>query len=196
MIASLDFGATNGRATAAFKRQSGVAADVTDAAIAANLIANGYNFHGTYATANDAFTWFYPGQITGPFAWVDSYVDQIWLNNSFQLALMSLLATMKSIPYNAAGYAAIRAACLDPIIAALNFGAIRTGVPLSNAQAVEVNTAAGMKIDGTLSTRGWFLQVRDATAQVRAARGSPPCNFFYTDGQSVQRINLASVEVM
>jgi hypothetical protein len=196
MIASLDFGATNGRATAAFRAQSGLSADVTDQTIAANLIANGYNFYGSYATANDAFTFFYPGQITGPFKWIDSYVNQIWLNNAFQLALLSLLVTMKSIPYNAAGYSLIRAAALDPIFAAVNFGAIRAGVVLSNAQTAEVNFSAGLKIDDVLSTRGWYFQVLDPTAQVRAARGTPVCSFWYMDGQSVQKLNLASVEVM
>jgi hypothetical protein len=196
MIASLDFGATNGRATAMFRSQSGLTPDVIDATTSANLKANGYNFYGDWSTSNQEFEFYANGVITGPFAWIDSYVDQIWLNNQFQLALMSLLTAVKSIPYNQVGYSLIRAACLDPIIAAVNFGAIRAGVSLSNAQAAEVNFAAGVKIDDVLSTRGWFLQILDPTAQVRAQRGTPQCTFFYMDGQSVQHINLASIEVM
>lgn len=196
--ASLDTGATNGRATAKFRGASGVAADVVDGITSKNLEANGYNFYGDWSTRADDFLFFANGVVTGPFLWIDSYLNQIWLNNQLQLALMSLLVAMKSIPYNAAGYAAIRAACLDPIIAALNFGAIRPGVTLSNAQAVEVNTAAGLKIDDVLNTRGWYLQVKDPSppAQVRAARGSPQCSLWYMDGGSVQRINLASVMVV
>jgi hypothetical protein len=196
MIASLDFGATNGRATAMFRSQSGLTADVVDGTIAANLKANGYNFYGDWSTANADFIFFANGVISGPFEWIDSYVDQIWMNNQFQLALMSLLVAVKSIPYNAVGYAMIRAACLDVINAAVNFGAIRAGVSLSQAQAAEVNFAAGLKIDDVLSTRGWYLQILDPTAQVRGARGTPQCSFWYMDGESIQRINLASVEVM
>jgi hypothetical protein len=194
-IASIDFSQTNGRSTMAFKAQAGIGPSVTNQTAAANLIANGYNFYGTYATANDQFTFFYPGSVSGEFAWIDSYVNQIWLNNGFQLALMSLLTQAKSIPYNAAGYALIRAACMDPINQGLNFGAFRAGVPLSAAQAAEVNNAAGTAIDSTLSSQGWYLQILPATPQVRAARGTPPMTFWYMDGGSVQQINLASIAV-
>jgi hypothetical protein len=37
--------------------------------------------------------------------------------------------------------------------------------------------------------------IQPATAQVRAARGSPPIIFFYTDGQSVQSLALTSTEI-
>lgn len=194
-IASIDFEQLNGRTNLAFRSQTGQAADVVDQTVAANLIANGYNFYGAYATANDGFVFLYPGQISGPFLWIDSYVNQIQLNNALQLALMTLLTQAKSIPYNQAGYTMIRAACADPINAALNFGSIRPGVQLSALQAAEVNAQAGQKIDDTLSTQGYYLQVRPATAQVRAARGTPPCTLFYTDGQSIQNINLASIIV-
>ena len=194
-VASLDFTQTDGRATLAFKHQQGLTADVSDDTIYRNLLANGYNSYGVYATANSQFLFMSNGQVTGQFRWADSYVNQIWLNNSFQLALVTLLTQMKSIPYNAAGYALIRAACMDPINQALNFGAIRAGVPLSSLQAAEVNTAAGLRIDGTLATQGWYLQILPAIAQVRGARKSPPCTFWYMDGGSVQTINLASVEI-
>ncbi len=193
--ASIDFGATNGRTTFAFRSQDGLTAGVTNQVIAENLIANGYNFYGSYATANQPFVFFYPGSITGKFLWFDSYVDQVWLNNGFQLALMSLLTGLKSIPYNAAGYGLIEAAMSDPIAAALNFGAIRAGVTLSALQAAEVNTAAGLKVDDVISQRGWYIQVLDPGAQVRGQRGSPIVNFWYTDGQSIQRIVLNSVEI-
>lgn len=194
-VASLDFEATNGRATLAFRSQTGLAATVTNATAANNLIANGYNFYGSYATANDQFVFTYPGLVSGPFEWVDSYVNQIWLNNALQLAIMSGLVQAKSVPYNQVGYTTIRAWCMDPILAALNFGAIRAGVTLSQAQIAEVNGAAGINIASTLSNEGYFLQVKDATPQVRAARGSPPCSLWYMDGQSVQKVNLASILV-
>jgi hypothetical protein len=108
---------------------------------------------------------------------------------------MLLLTQIKSIPYNTAGYTLIEAACADPINAGLNFGAFRAGVTLSSAQGAEVNAAAGVKISNTLTQRGWYLQVNDAPPDVRAARESPPCTFWYMDGQSVQKINLTSVNV-
>jgi hypothetical protein len=193
--ASIDFTRVNGRTNLAFRSQSGLIAGVTNQQIAEQLIANGCNFYGSYATANDQFVFFYPGQATGAFDWADSLINEIWMTNAFQLALMSLLTSIPSIPYNSQGYALIEAALADPINAAVSFGAIRAGVPLSALQAAEVNNAAGARVADTISSRGWYLQVSPASAEVRAARGSPPITFWYTDGQSVQKINLNSVEV-
>lgn len=190
--ASIDFTQLNGRITFAFKNQTGMADTCTNATAANNLIANGYNFFGAYATRNDQFKWFYPGSVSGPFKWADSYINQIWLNNQLQLALAVLLDQTKSIPYNQAGYALIAAAALDPINQAVDNGVIRTGVTLSEQQKSLVNSAAGVKISDVLQDRGWYFQVRDALPQVRAERGSPPCTLWYMDGGSVQKINLFS----
>lgn len=193
-IAAVDFQATNGRITAAF-RTGNVNAGVTNQTIAANLKANGYNFVGAYATANDQFTFFYPGQVTGRFEWINSWINQAWMNNGFQLALMTLLTQSGSVPYNADGYALIETAMQDQIQQAVNFGAIRAGVTLTALQAQEIDTAAGVKASDTVSQRGWYVRVADASPQVRAARGSPPVTIWYTDGQSIQQITLSSVNV-
>jgi hypothetical protein len=194
-VASLDFARANARATIAFRSQAGITASVTNSTVADQLIANGYNFYGAYATANDEFVFVYPGSVSGSFAWLDSYVNQIWLNNSLQLALMTLLTGTPSIPYNAEGYALIEAAALDPINAALNFGAIRPGVTLSAQQAATINNVAGFDAAPIVSARGWYFLVQDASPIVRAARESPPCTLWYADGQSVQKITLASLQV-
>lgn len=190
--ASIDFDQFNGRITFAFRGQDGLVAGVTDATKANNLIANGYNFYGAYATAAQQFLEYQNGTVSGKFQWLDSYVNQIWLNNALQLALMELLVNINSVPYNQDGYELIKAACADPINAALNFGAIRTGVTLSSAQIAEVNAAAGEKVSDIIMLQGWYLQVVDATPIVRQARKSPPINFWYMDGQSVQQITLTS----
>ena len=194
-IASIDFARTNGRITFAFKSQSGLLASVTDQTMAANLIANGYNFYGAYATANQGFTFFYPGLVSGNYKFLDEYSNEVWLNNQLQLALVTLLTAMTSIPYNPQGYSLIDSACMDPINSAVNFGAIRSNVPLSASQKAQVNNAAGIAIDTILATRGWYLQILAPTAQVRAARGTPPMSLWYMDGGSVQSINLASIVI-
>lgn len=194
-IASINYRALDGRQTLAFRSGTGVNPGVTNQTIAGNLIANGYNFYGSYATANEGFVFFYPGQVSGEFGWIDSYVNQIWMNAGFQLALLNLLVSAGSVPYNTDGYALIEAAMADVINAAVDFGAIRPGITLSQQQAAEVNAAAGRVISGTLQERGWYALVLPTDASTRAARGSPPVYFFYTDGQSVQRLVLSSVLV-
>lgn len=194
-IASIDFNRDNGRAVAAFRSGNGLTADVTNQTIAANLIANGYSFYGSYATANDEFTWLYNGQVSGEFAWIDSYINQIWMNNQFQLAWMVLLGAVGQIPYNDDGYEMLGAGIQSEINAAVSFGAIRSGVTLTESQKAQVNGIAGRDISDVLFSRGWFLSILDPGGQVRAARGSPINTFFYTDGQSVQKIVLSSLMV-
>jgi hypothetical protein len=195
-VASIDFTANNGRTNLAFRSASGLPGDVTSQLVADNLIANGYNFYGAYATAADGFIFFYPGSVTGVFTWADTLFNEIWLTNSFQLALMELLTNMPSIPYNVQGKGFIESALYDPIAAAVSFGAVRQGVTLSALQIAEINNASGnAEAAKTVQIVGWFLQVGVASPEVRAARGSPPINFWYTDGQSVQKIALNSLEI-
>jgi hypothetical protein len=201
-IASIDFNETQGRITLAYKGQAGLTADVTDATVALNLAGspygsggNGYNFYGSFATANQAFQFLQPGSMPGVWRWVDPYVNQIAMNADFQLALALLETQVKSIPYNTAGLNLLRSALQDPINKYLNFGAIQPGVALSASQAQQVNTAAGKKIDGVLSTVGWYLQILQASATVRGLRGSPPMKFWYTDGGSIQSLLLATIDI-
>lgn len=195
MTASINFEETNGRITYAYKSQGGLSPDVTDATTAQNLLANGYNFYGAYATANDQFQFLQNGQISGAWSWIDPYVNQVKLNSDLQLAFVGVLAQTKSIPYVTRGYDQLRAAALGPINAALNFGSIVPGVNLSISQRVAVNSAAGAIVADVLQSRGWYLQIRDADATTRSNRGSPPMTLWYTDGGSIQRINLASIDV-
>lgn len=206
--ASINFNATNGRATADYKSQSGISPSVLNVTAKANLIENGYNSYDGVATRGAAWQFFDNGQISGEFEWIDSYLNQIWLNNQCQIALMTLLTTVGRIPFNPTGYGMIRTTLTggangttialppaSPIAAALNNGVITPNVPLSAEEAIAVNTEAGMTIDNVLSVQGWYLVIQPATAQVRAARGSPTIILFYLDGGSVQRIVLSSVLV-
>lgn len=194
-IASLDFTQTNGRQDFSGISGSGLTPDVFDVTISRNLLENGYNFYGQYATNNATSTFYNNGSVGGPFAWLDSYVNQINLNSNCQNALLSLLVNAGSIPYNVPGYSRIETSLLTPINGALNFGTIRAGVSLSGSQIAAVNAAAGKQIDTVLSTRGWYLLIQDPSPAVRAARGSPPMKLFYMDGGSIQQLTLASIAI-
>lgn len=196
ITASIDYEQSNSRIDFAYKSQSGLVADITNATQANNLIANGANFYAAYATANDRFVNLQRGSMAGAWKFIDPYVNQIWLNASLQLAFMNLLTSVNSIPYNTEGYNLLRQAALDPIQAALNAGVIRSGVTLSNAQRAQINAAAGLNAADTLQTQGWFLRIWDASPSTRSDRESPPMTLWYTDGGSVQRIELASINVL
>ena len=194
-FASVNFNQTNGRISLAFKSGSGLSASITDPTSAANALANEYNFYGAYATANQGFNIFYNGQISGFFSWADSYVNAIWLNAALQLSLMNMLTSTNAVPYNNAGYAMIESACQTVITTALNAGVINTGVALTATQIAQVNSAAGVAIDGILATRGYYMQVLPATGTARNNRTTPPCTLWYMDGGSVSQLNLASIDI-
>lgn len=200
--ASLNFAQTNGRVELAFRTQTGlVPAVTTDAAFGA-LQQNGYNFFGQFATSNQVDQFYYGGNVTGPFAWASSYINQIWMNSNIQSALATLLQTAGSIPYNAAGYALIeetlaggQGATGGPIQQALNFGAIRTGVALSSSQIAALLAAIGSDVSNQIAAQGYYLQILPAPPSARTTRTSPPMTLWYTDGGSIQQLNIASIEL-
>jgi hypothetical protein len=208
IAASINFNQQNGRTVAAFRGQSGLAAQVTDETVYDNLVANGYNCYAAFATANARFVQNQPGQISGPFSWFDTYINQIYLNSQFQLALMNLQATVPAVPYVTRGYNLIRSALVGsaatqnspptgPIEQGLYFGSIVRGVTLSGAQSAALNSATGDPgATATIQNTGWYLQILDPGAIVRGGRGSPIINFWYTDGGSVQKISMSSVDVL
>lgn len=194
-VASIDFEQTQGRISFAYKGQAGLTPDVTSAVAYQYVLANSYNCYARFATANDQFTNFQPGSTPGQWNWADAYINQIWLNNALQLAYMVFLSSVNSVPYNQQGYNQLRAVALDPINTALNAGVIQPGVTLSNSQRSQIDTAVGGPAAAVVQTQGWFLDIKDATPETRAQRASPPMTLYYTDGGSVQQIELSSIEV-
>lgn len=190
---SIDFDQPNGRITFAYKSQPGLVADVTDETTYDNVIANGYNCYADFATSNDQFVNLQQGSTPGPWQWWDAYINQIWLNSEFQLAFMVLMTQLKSFPYNDEGYNFLRAAAQDPIQRAITSGVIRPGVTLSNSQRAQLRAA---KADpDAIQNFGYYLQILDAPPAVRVVRGSPPVTFWYTDGGSIQKIEMSSVNI-
>jgi hypothetical protein len=197
IAASINFSKQNGRTTFAFRGQGGLTAQITNQTQYANLLGNGYNCYAAFATANAQFTQNQPGQMSGAFKWCDTYFNQIYLNASFQLALMNLLATMPAVPYVTRGYNLIRSCLLTPINAAKFFGSIVAGVTLSGTQSAALNSATGDSgATATIQNTGWYLQILDPGSIVRGNRGTPVINFWYTDGGSVQQITMSSVDIL
>ena len=195
--ASLNFNRLNGRATLDFKSQSGLVPSVTNSTQYTAVVSNGYNCYGAFGSNNPAnnANWFTPGSVSGKWLWADTYLNQIWLNANLQLALVNLLTQVSAVPYNSQGNGLIYSAALDPINAALNFGAIRAGINVSAAQAAEIQYALGFNAAPTIASQGFYLQILEATAQTRAARQSPPITLYYQDGEAVQQIVMASIAI-
>lgn len=196
MAASTNWAAINGRITYAYKNNSLLVPTVADETISDNLDANGVNYYGAYATANDEFQLFQTGQISGQWDWIDEYINQIYLNSQMQLALLAYLAQVNAVPYVDAGYNQLRGVLRTPISEALNNGSIVKGVVLSSGQIQALIAASGVDSIGvTLTQQGWFLQILDPGAIARGNRTTPNMTFWYTDGGAIQQLSLASIDV-
>lgn len=197
VVASVAWERVNGTITAAFKRQSGLAAWVVDEAIANVLEAKNCNYMGNFATRNAEFVFLYPGSLSASaYGFIDPYINSIWLNNRLQLALMDGITSMGRVPYNERGYTMITAWMQDPVNEALNNATIEAGVELSEKQKSELMNEAGLDISTELFTHGYYIQVLDPGASVRARRESPIVSIWYTYGGAVQKINVASTVVL
>lgn len=193
---SIDWNGTNTTITFAFKGQSGLEANVTDKASADNLKALGFNFIGDYASRNDNFIFFQKGQMYGDWAWIDTYLNSCWLNNALQVQILAGFEASRRVSYTEVGYTQIRAWCQDVIDRAKNNGVIEAGVNLSQTQITQLTLEAGIDISNDLYANGYYLQILDATAQIRQQRESPSCNFWYTYGGAVHKLNIPSTAVV
>lgn len=198
-IGSVNFQAINGRATPAFKQQTGLATTVDTLPNATAVLSNNASYYGLYQAPGQGniYSILYDGRMNGSkFRWLDTYINQIYLNAQLQLAIFVGLTQVNAAPYTSQGDTLIRAWCADPITEALNNGSIRVGVPLSESQKAAIRAQAGLDISDQLFGQGYYLQILPATAQVRQQRQSPPVNLWYCDGGAVQQITLASIAVL
>lgn len=194
--AAIDVAQFEGRKTWAFKAQSGLAFTCDKETDAVNLKNNGYNFYGNYATASEEFKLYQTGQCTGTAKWLDTYYGQVYIKNGLQNDWLNVLMNTNTVPYTERGYTQLRASAADIISSAVNAGFIREGVTLSETQKGIVQSQAGLDISNELQNQGWYLQILDPTAEVRANRGTPVINFWYCDGGSIQFIQGSSTVIL
>lgn len=197
IAASINWNAVNGRSAFAFKSMEGLQATVDNLTDANALLENGYSYYGAYTAdgLSNNYNIFYDGKLAGEYGWLDTYVNQIFLNAQLRLAMFDLLRGVNTLPYDDFGKTQIRSAAQDPINQGLLNGSIRAGIELSESQKIQIQSMVGFDISNELYTKGYYLFVGDATAQARGMRASPPIYFFYCDGGSVQRITIPSIVI-
>lgn len=193
---SIDFARTNGRVSFKFRGFSGLAPNVSDLATAQALKSNGYNFYGSYSLNKTMAQYASDGAISGKFVWLDSFINQVWINANLVGAYANLFTNNQSYPFNQNGYGAIQAATIDVANQAINFGAIQKGVVLDQAQIRIVNNTVGKDISATLYSEGWYLFIPTQTGAARLERDLKGAIFYYVDGQLIQSITMSSTAIL
>ena len=103
--ASIDWNRANSVVSYAFRKQTGLAASVTDDDSATALLANNVNFYGRYAARSTDFSFYYDAKMfSGNYGFVDTYINMIWLKNVMQISLANGLTSIGRTPYNEIGY--------------------------------------------------------------------------------------------
>ncbi|EOZ1744525.1 DUF3383 domain-containing protein [Yersinia enterocolitica] len=194
--ASVDFSRTNGRVSFKFRAFPGIAPNVSDLATAQALKSNGYNFYGSYSLNKTMKQYASDGAITGKYLWLDSFLNQVWINANLVGAYANLFTNNQSFSFNANGYGSVQAATIDPAEQALNFGAIQRGVVLDQTQIRIVNNTVGRDISATLFSQGWFLFIPTQTGAARIERDLKGVIFYYVDGQLIQSITMSSTAIL
>lgn len=197
----LNFSSTRGRQTLAFIEDITelVTPQVTDGNTASALTAAGYTFYGTYGNGFSSGPMMANGNVSGRFMWADSFVNQIWLNGAIQLDLVNTFKNYGNIPFNVEGDTIAEASISETLSEFIAFGGANIGVQLTPAQTMEINLAAGNNTAAqAVMTQGYYFQpnISTATGANRQARIAPNAKLWYADGQSVQSININSVDVL
>jgi len=194
-VASLNFDQLNGRRSLAFRVLDGLLSTVDSNADYSALIANGYNFYGTYAANNISTEQWYPGSVTGDYLWLDALAGQIWLNANLQSDVITLFQSEVYLPYATAGHAAIESCMTSTIEQFKSWGGISTGTTLDDSQITAIKNAVGSDVSSTLTSKGYYIYIGPFTAAMRAARTSPECYLWYCDGGFIQKLTLNSIEI-
>lgn len=195
-FASVDWTRTNSVIDIAFKQVDGLTPTVTSESDALVLDTKFYSYYGKFATKNTQFDFIYKGLIVGDYVNISTYINAIWLNESFKNAVLTGITATGKISYNDTGYTLVRAWLSDPINQAVNNGVIQTGVVLSETQKAQIISEVGKDIMAELTANGYYLQITDPGAAARAVGASPIITFYYTDGGVVKKLQIASTVIL
>lgn len=196
-FASVAWERNNAVITQAFKRSALVSPNVTSDDEYDALNEKGYSFIGNFACRNSEFNIAYQGlTVYGDFKYLDSLINDIWLNSKVQTSVFFGLQQMDAVPYNEQGYASVKAWMLDAMEAGLKNGVIRAGVTLNETQKDTLFNLLGDDYSADLYQNGFLILVLDPGAQVRGMRGSPETYYVYTSGGSIHCVHGESIVVL
>jgi hypothetical protein len=194
MFASVGYGRPAGRITAKFRSLSALTVSAANTTDYNALITNGYSAYCEFAGPGDTYRYFADGGMPGVWRWIDSYINQIWMNTSIQSAIQQLLINVGAAPYTPASYNALRSTISEPLDVARTFGYISRGVELDATQREQINLTTGDNgAADVIFTTGYYISIIDPGATVRAARGTPIVNIYYADGGAIHEISIASI---
>lgn len=194
--ASLNFNATNGRVSFKFRRFTSMVANVNRLADAMALDSNGYNYLGAYGLNATLADYASQGKITGQYIWLDSFIDQVWLNANLVTSFLALFLANQSYPFNVRGYATVETAVGNVASRGLTYGAVQTGITLDPEQLAIVTGETGLDLESVLFNQGWYFYIPPQRGETRLERVLSGTIFYWVDGQLIQSIKMSSTTIL
>lgn len=180
------------------KTASGLEPTVTDEASARALDDLRVSYVGQFATRNAEFQFANRGAMASThYGFYDVLVGMIWFRAKIQRSIMDGFAAVNRVPYTPRGYNLISTWITGPINEAVNVGVIDANMTLSDAQRSQIMQETGSNEAPTdIESNGFWLEVSDPTAAVRANRGTPVMNLYYAYAGSVQTVEMPVTAVL
>lgn len=198
-MAAVNFELPDSRITAAYKTGLNTQVTIDNDADYDALTKKGYNGYVRDASAANTFTGYQRGTVSGPYKFLDSYGNHVWLNDRLQVSLRSTLGNVNALPYNDASYGVLLGSIKNDIDTAVQAGVINLGIEPSSEAVTNISTITGIEpasVRTSLFTTGWMFYAKSPSASARADRQSPILKFWYQDGGSIQQIDLVSTALL
>lgn len=195
MGASIDYTRVNSKINFAGKHQDGLEINVSNNTAYDNLLLNGYNVYGQFASRTTTYDLTENGTVGGPYAWVDNAYDGIEFSAQMQDAVATLIASVNRIPYNSEGIAQINAVLTNVVQSMKNAGVIESGNTFNAIQTQQIIELVGIDVTSLLTQNGYYIYFQPITADMRINRDPIIVYMLYTNGGAVNRVNIGQVFV-
>lgn len=195
MGASINYTLTNAKINFAGKSQAGLSTSVTTDDDYDSLVAQGYGIYGDFATRASNYQFTEDGSIGGSYRFYDNFYDAIFIEDTIQNSLATLIQNVPILPYNETGKTMIRASLNNVAIAGLNAGVITTGNTFTPEQIDTMTSLAGVDISTLMTTNGYYVGFGTFTPEARSKREKVQVYFIYTSGGAINSFNVGQVFV-
>lgn len=195
MGACIDYTLINAKINFAGKQQTGLAVNVSNNTDYTNLLLNGYNVYGQFASRTTTYNLTETGSVGGTFIWLDNVYDAVWLTAQVQDTLATLISQSKRLPYNDTGKQAINSVLTGVAQAGLNAGVIETGNTFTPIQVQSMIELVGIDISSLMTKNGYYIYIAPITADMRINRSELPVYFLYTNGGAINQVSVNQVFV-
>ena len=188
--ASINYQSLNGTISFAYKQQDGLVPSVNNNDAYDALLLNGFNVYGIFNSRASSYNFTQNGTIGGIYEFIDNFYNQAWLADNIQNTILTLLSKSGKLSNNQNGYGILKSVLQGVMQQAINNGVVQVGNTFDSTVASILQTQAGYDITPQLTNVGYVIQIVPATPAQRTARTLPFVNIWYTNGGSINTINV------